>query len=765
MSSLAPTRVRARVEGIVQGVGFRPFVHRLAREEGLSGWVRNDARGVLLEVEGEAVEVERFLGRLAQEPPSLAMIERVRAEPRSPIGRAGFQILPSLGAGEPAALVSPDVAPCHECLAELFDPVDRRYRYPFINCTNCGPRFTIVRGVPYDRGRTTMAGFTMCATCLREYEDPASRRFHAQPNACPTCGPSLSLIDRSGRSLVCEQPLDAATAALLAGQILALKGVGGYHLACRADDEQAASELRRRKGREHKSFALMAGSLAALRGLVHLTALEEELLGARERPILLARRRSGAQVADSVAPRSPELGVMLPSSPLHHLLLADVATTLVMTSGNLSDEPTIHRDGEAQERLVGVADLTLAHDRPIHTRADDSVLASRSCGSGRPLMFRRSRGYAPVGLALPGARPLLACGAELKSTFCLAKGGRAWVGPHVGDLKNWETLRSFRAGIAHFEELFSVRPELIAHDLHPDYLSTAYALQRDGVDLLAVQHHHAHLAACLAEHGEHGPAIGAIYDGAGLGSDGAIWGGELLVGDLRAVERAGHLVPVRLPGGDAAAREPWRMACAWLLAAFERELPPPRRIAGSIGRKRWQQVTELACSGTSSPITTSMGRLFDAVAALCGIATAVREEGRAAMELEWAAARDEHGAYPLPIVEAETLQLDARETVRAILADLGAGAGIATVSARFHNGLSDATAAAVSLLAERRGVETAVLAGGVFQNRLLLRRTAESLASAGLRVLLPHQLPPNDGAIAYGQAAVAAMTVAGHERD
>jgi hydrogenase maturation protein HypF len=768
MSSLASTRVRAHVEGIVQGVGFRPFVHRLAREQGLSGWVRNDARGVLLEVEGEAGEVQRFLGRLAQEPPALAMIERVRAEPRSPMGQAGFQILPSRRAGEAAAPVSPDVAPCRECLAELFDPADRRYRYPFINCTNCGPRFTIVRGVPYDRARTTMASFAMCAACLGEYEDPTSRRFHAQPNACPACGPSLSLIDRSGRSLAVEQPLATATAALLGGWILALKGVGGYHLACRADDEAAASELRRRKGRDCKPFAVMARDVAALGGLVHLTPLGEGLLLGRERPILLARRRSGARIADSVAPRSPELGVMLPSSPLHHLLLADVGTTLVMTSGNLSDEPTVHRDGDALDRLARVADLTLVHDRPIHARADDSVLASLSRGSGRPLMLRRSRGYAPVSLALPGAgavRPLLACGAELKSAFCLAKGRRAWVGPHVGDLKNWETLRSFRAGIAHFEELFSVRPQLIAHDLHPDYLSTAYALQREEVELLAVQHHHAHLAACLAEHGERGPAIGAIYDGAGLGSDGSIWGGELLVGDLRGAERAGHLVPVRLPGGDAAAREPWRMACAWLLAAFGRELPPPRRIADRIGRKRWAQVTELAHSGTSSPLTTSVGRLFDAVAAMCGIATAVREEGRAAMELEWAAAGDERGAYPLPIVEGEALQLDARETVRAILADLRAGASTATVSARFHNGLSDATAAAVSLLAQRCGVGTAVLAGGVFQNRLLLERTAAGLTSAGLRVLVPMQLPPNDGAIAYGQAAVAAMTAARRDRD
>jgi hydrogenase maturation protein HypF len=761
MSAAAPERVRARVEGIVQGVGFRPFVHRLAREHALTGWVRNDARGVLLEVEGKKEEVERFLARLADEPPPLARVEWVRAEPRRATGEGGFQILASQRAGEHAALVSPDVAPCRDCLSEMFDPGDRRYLYPFINCTNCGPRFTIVRGVPYDRSRTTMASFAMCAACQSEYEDPSSRRFHAQPNACAACGPSLSLIDGAGRVLAAENPLAAATAALHAGGILAVKGVGGYHLACRADDELAVSELRRRKRREEKPFALMAMDLAAVRRLVHVSPLEEDLLDARERPIVLARRRPGACVADSVAPRSPDLGVMLPSTPLHHLLLADAATTLVMTSGNLCDEPIAHVDEEALERLAGVADLMLVHDRPIHMRADDSVLASLGSGSRRPLLLRRSRGYAPASLALAHpVAPLLACGGELKSTFCLAKDSRAWVGPHIGDLKNWETLRSFRAGIAHFERLFAVRPEVLAHDLHPDYLSTAYALQREGVKLVAVQHHHAHLAACLAEHGERGPAIGAIYDGAGLGSDGAIWGGELLVGDLRCAVRAGQLQPVRLPGGDAAVREPWRMACAWLLAAFEDEMPPPGRIAGRIERERWEQVTELARSGLSSPTTTSMGRLFDAVAALCGIRMTVREEGRAAMELEWAAAPDETGAYPLPVVEAGLLRLDARETVRAILADLRAGASTAAVSARFHNAVSDATAAAVSLLARRCDVGIAVLSGGVFQNRLLLRRTADSLARAGLRVLIPERLPPNDGAIAYGQAAVAAARLA-----
>ena len=788
MSTAALTRVRARVEGVVQGVGFRPFAHRLAGECSLSGWVRNDERGVLLEVEGAAGSVADFLERLAREAPPLAVVESVRAEPLRPTGEDGFSILDSNRTGEAAAaLVAPDTAPCDECVAELFDPSDRRYRYPFVNCTNCGPRFTIVRGVPYDRARTTMAAFAMCAACRAEYDDPAGRRFHAQPNACPRCGPRARLIDLAGETLPADDPLRAAAAALLAGQIVAVKGLGGYHLACRADDERAVAELRRRKRREEKAFALMAGDVATAGELVHLSAFEEDLLTGRERPLVIARRRPGACVAESVAPGSPELGVMLPSTPLHHLLLTDAGVTLVMTSGNVSDEPIAYRDEEALERLRAIADVLLVHDRPIQARTDDSIVrslgasslgaGSTGAGSTRPLMLRRSRGYVPASLPLPiSAPPLLACGAELKSTFCLARGSRAWVGPHIGDLKNWETLRAFRDGVAHFEALFAIAPEAIAHDLHPDYLSSDYALERESatpdaghVTLSAVQHHHAHMAACLAEHGERGPAIGAIYDGAGLGSDGTVWGGELLAGDLERFERVGHLQPVRLPGGDAAAREPWRMACAWLLAAHDEEaMLPPRQIAARVDRARWEQVTELARSGTASPITTSVGRLFDAVAALCGIRMSVRDEGRAAMDLEAAAtsaaADGERGAYPLPVVDGEMLRLDARETVRAIVADLAAGTPVAVVSARFHNGLADATASAVSLAAQRRDVGTAVLSGGVFQNRLLLTRTAQALERAGLRVLIPRALPPNDGGISYGQAAVAAARLAAPTR-
>ncbi len=804
MSTIARTRVRARVAGVVQGVGFRPFVHRLASEHALSGWVRNDERGVLLEVEGEAETVERFLARLSSEPPPLAVVERVRVERLEPAGREGFRILPSGGAGEPAkpdgaaapadplpnsepaapaALVSADVAPCEDCLAELFDPGDRRHRYPFINCTDCGPRFTIVRGVPYDRARTTMSAFDMCAACSAEYEDPASRRFHAQPNACPACGPTLRLIERGGHAKVLDRARDGATprgegaptgedalagavAALAAGRIVAVKGLGGHHLACRAGDERAVAQLRARKGREEKPFALMAADLAAASALVELTAAERELMSSPERPIVIARRRDDAPVAEAVAPGAPDLGVMLPSTPLHHLLLADTRATLVMTSGNASAEPIAYRDEEALARLGTVADALLVHDRPIEVRVDDSIVRSLDGCGGRPMMLRRSRGHAPRSLKLPlQAPPMLACGAELKSTFCVASGSRAWVSQHIGDLRNWETLRSFREGVEHFQALFAVAPEVVAHDLHPDYLSTGYALAREDVELVGVQHHHAHMAAVLAEHGERGRAIGAIYDGSGLGSDGTVWGGELLVGDLAHAERVGHLHPVRLPGGDAAVREPWRMACAWLLAAFDGEAALPASMVGRVDAERWEQAAELARRGTSSPITSSVGRLFDAVAALCGIRMTVRDEGRAAIELEAAATcapASDRNAYPLPVVEdRQILQLDARETVRAIVDDLAAGVSPAEVSSRFHNSLANATARALSLLAQREGVRTVVLSGGVFQNRLLLERCTARLRQSGLRVLIPRELPPNDGAISYGQVAVASAAAEG----
>jgi hydrogenase maturation protein HypF len=756
------SRVRIRVTGTVQGVGFRPYVHRLAGRLGLDGWVLNDELGVLVEVQGPGPAVERFVERLPVEAPPLAAVEAVAAEEiPAGDGERGFRILESTRSGEPEALVSPDTATCEDCLRELFDPADRRHRYPFINCTNCGPRFTIVRDVPYDRPLTTMAGFEMCDRCRAEYDDPADRRFHAQPNACPDCGPALRLLSADGRPLRVNDPLRAAVEALRAGLIVAVKGLGGWHLACDAADERAVAELRARKHREEKPFALMAPDLAAARSLVDLSPAEEELLSGRERPIVVARRRPGAAVASAVAPARPDLGVMLAYSPLHHLLLADAATTLVMTSGNVSDEPIAYEDGDAARRLRGIADRFLSHDRPIHMRTDDSVLRSTAAG---PVFLRRSRGYVPSSVVLPleCRAPLLACGAELKNTFCVAKGRRAWVGHHIGDLQNWETLRSFREGIEHFERLFAVRPELVVHDLHPDYLSTRYALERSGVELLGVQHHHAHLAACLAEHGERGRAVGAIFDGTGYGVDGSIWGGELLVGDLRGFERLGSLHPVPMPGGDRAVREPWRMACAWLAAALDRDEPPlPPALAGGVDPERWRQVAELARSGVASPVTTSVGRLFDAVAAMCGVRTRVTFEGQAAAELEAGARPDERRSYDIPVVDdgAGRLELDAREIVRAAWADVVAGVPAPVVAGRFHNGLADGTAAASVRLAERAGVETVVVSGGVFQNRLLLERTVTRLSAAGLRVLVPERLSPNDGGISYGQAAVGAAAM------
>jgi len=764
-------RLRLRVGGVVQGVGFRPHVHRLATEEGLAGHVYNDERGVVIEVEGGSAGLDRFRSRLRDEPPALARIEGVREEEIEPVGERCFEIAPSRAGGAADALVSADTATCADCLAELRDAADRRYRYPFANCTNCGPRFTIVRDVPYDRPATTMAGFPICARCRAEYEDPADRRFHAEPNACPDCGPRAELRDGGTWSVLADpaagDPIEATARALLAGRIVAVKGIGGYHLAARADDEAAVAALRSRKHREDKPFAVLVASLDAARALVELTGADERHLTGPRRPIVVARARPGAPIAPSVAPASADLGVMLPYSPLHHLLAGDAGVPLVLTSGNVSDEPIAFEDDDARERLAAIADLFLLHDRPIHVRTDDSVLRTLDPDvRAEPLLIRRSRGYVPEALELPAdAPPLLATGAELKSTFCVARGRRAWVSHHIGDLRNFETLSAFRSGVAHFERLFAVAPRLVAHDLHPDYLSTRFALERDDLEPLAVQHHHAHLAAALAEHGQRGPAVGAIFDGAGHGPDGTVWGGELLVGALDGYERAGSLFPVRLPGGDAATREPWRMACAWLAAALGRDDPPlPATLSGQVGETHWERVAELVRSGVSAPITSSIGRLFDAVAAIVGIRHAVNHEGQAAAELEGAADRDEAlgAGYEIPLTGGDDVPLliDAREAIRAVAADAGRGVPVAAISGRFHAGLAVATARALSRIASDRGLDRVVLSGGAFQNRLLIERAWRELEAVGLEVLAPVALPPNDGGISYGQAAIAATTTA-----
>jgi len=779
-----------RVDGVVQGVGFRPAVFLLAEELGLSGFVLNDARGVLIEVEGPPEAVTRFVDELPGRAPPLARIEGLGVADVPVVGGGGFTIRPSPLGGAPEALVSPDTATCADCLHELLDPADRRHRYPFINCTNCGPRFTIVEGVPYDRSRTTMAGFVMCSRCQAEYDDPRNRRFHAQPNACPDCGPRARLVGAeaagaasSGRFTSVKEanrPLDAvaAAAALLRdGAIVAVKGIGGYHLACLAGDEQAVATLRARKHREDKPFAVLVADVDAARALVVLGDDEAALLTSPARPIVLARRsiegvdathsidqRRGSDVAAAVAPGLRELGVVLPYTPLHHLLARDVGAPLVLTSGNVSDEPIAFRDEDAHDRLASIADAFLVHDRPIHTRTDDSVAR---VVRGAPMVLRRSRGWVPDSLALPVAapRPILAVGAELKSTFCVAKGARAWVSHHIGDLSNAETLASFRLGVADFQRLFDVHPEVVAHDLHPDLLSTGEALARDGVQLVGVQHHHAHLGACLAEHGRTGPAVGAIYDGVGLGSDGTAWGGELLVGDLCGFERVGALLPVALPGGDRAARQPWRMACAWLVAAGASEDVPPAVLTGRVETATWRAVQRLCLSGFQAPPTTSMGRLFDAVAALCGLHPVSTHEGQAAIALEAAADPAERESYELPLADATAAEpgaprwtLDARPTVLAVAADIAAGVGVGVVSTRFHAAVATATATACEHAAQEAGLATVVLSGGVFQNRRLLEATGAELERRGLEVLVPRRIPPNDGGISFGQAAIAAAT-------
>jgi hydrogenase maturation protein HypF len=605
-----------------------------------------------------------------------------------------------------------------------------------------------------------MASFAMCPDCAREYHDPADRRFHAQPVCCPACGPSLALVDREGRPAGGE-PLAGAAARLLAGAVVAVKGLGGYHLAADAASGPAVAALRARKHREDKPFAVMVADLAGARALCAVDPAEEAMLASPRRPIvLLARRLSEgrAAVAPSVAPQNRSLGVMLPYTPLHHLLLATVGRPIVLTSGNVSDEPIVHLDAEALERLAGIADWFLVHDRPIHVRADDSVVRAFR---GRELPLRRSRGFAPqpLGLPWPFPRHVLACGAELKHTFCLAKDGRAFVSHHVGDLENYETFRSFTEGVEHFRRLFAVEPEVVAHDLHPEYLSTKYAVELDGVELEGVQHHHAHVAACLADNGEPGPVIGVAFDGLGFGADGTIWGGELLVADLEGFRRAGHLEVVPMPGGAAAIREPWRMAAAWLDAALGGRVPERLAVVGR-NLDRWERVVALARSGTASPATSSAGRLFDAVAAILGVRDAVNYEGQAAVELEQLADPGEPGAYPARVAGAggdgAPLRLAGTDLVRAAVEELEAGVAAPLVAARFHNGLAGLTVAACRALRDATGLETAALSGGVFQNLLLLERTVAGLEQAGFRVLVHSRVPPNDGGISLGQAAVAA---------
>ena len=753
------SRIRVEITGIVQGVGFRPFVFRLAGKHGISGWVRNTPAGVVLEGEGTANALAAFLQGLEQETPPLAVISSIRSTPLPPVGDTGFQILPS-EAGENLIQIAPDGDVCGDCLEELFAPADRRYLYPFINCTNCGPRYSIITGIPYDRPLTTMARFTMCDACRTEYEDPANRRFHAQPIACPDCGPHLRLVDGTGRPLASSgaSALDTVVAMLRAGKILAIKGLGGYHLAADPFNDGTVEELRRRKNRDEKPFALMAPTVEAVRRLAECDRLEERLLEGVERPIVLLRKREDAAVSPIVAPANGYLGMMLPSTPLHHLLLRDTFDALIMTSGNRADEPILYRDEEALRSLADIADAFLTHDREIFSRSDDSVIR---VFQGNPLFLRRSRGYVPRAVTLPAAQgKILALGGELKSAICLTRGDRAFLSQHIGDLKNSATYRSLVETAAHLAGILEIAPEAVAHDLHPDYLSTVFAGEQGPVRKIPVQHHHAHMASCMAENRLECEVIGVIFDGAGFGPDGGIWGGEFLLGSYGYCRRQGHFREVPMPGGDAASREPYRMALAYLFdiypdTVFDLPLPCLEKITTG-ERKLFRS---MLAKGINSPLTSSCGRLFDAAAALMGLRFVNTYEGQGAIELEGVA---ERGAsswnYPYAVSCTGAgccFNVDFRLTIDAILADLAAEVSRPVMARRFHDTLAAAAADACIRIRRDSGTSRVVLSGGVFQNKLLTERLHNLLIEQGFQVYTHRLVPPNDGGLALGQAVIA----------
>lgn len=766
-------RLQIRITGIVQGVGFRPHLFALAAKHAVTGRVLNDGHGVALEVEGETKALENFLAECRTAPPPLARIETVEcADAGAPVGLTEFIIAESQHSEQHKfTLLAPDVATCDDCLRELFDPHDRRFQYPFINCTNCGPRFTIIEDVPYDRARTTMSSFPMCADCAREYHDPRSRRFHAQPNACAVCGPAVRSTGNSRNEL--KEPsrfrlkaglqtdaLEQATEWLQRGDIVAIKGIGGYHLACHALNDEAVRRLRARKVREDKPFALMAASIEAIRQFCAVSEAEAQLLQSPARPIVLLRKLSaaGESISQAVAPHQHYLGFMLPYAPLHHLLLARLAGPLVMTSGNVSDEPIAYRDDDAIERLPSIADHFLTHDREIHTRCDDSVAR---VFRDRSMVLRHSRGYAPEPIKMRRgfARQILACGAELKNTFCLTRDNYAFQSPHIGDLENAETLRSFTEGIEHFTRLFYLRPEVIAYDLHPEYLSTKYALSLpDNLLKIGVQHHHAHIISCLADNDaldSDEPVIGVAFDGMGYGADGALWGGEFLLATPTHFERFAHLQYQPLPGGARAVREPWRMAAVFLRDAFgddlaALEIPFTKRIEQS----SWRVLRQMITAKFNCPPTSSMGRLFDAVASLIGVRDVARYEGQAAIELEMLAESGGEDVAPYEFAYDGDI-IKPAPVIQAIITDILQEVAPPVIAVKFHRAVARMIVSVARRLRAERGLPRIALSGGVFQNLLLLEQTVSLLEAEGFEVFTHSRVPPNDGGIALGQAVVA----------
>jgi hydrogenase maturation protein HypF len=775
-------RRRIVIQGIVQGVGFRPFVYGEALQRNLVGFVLNDSRGVTIEVEGTSELLNGFQHALREKAPPLARIDTLIAEPISPCYDTAFTIAQSQAGAERHALISPDSVTCDDCLHELFDPGDRRFHYPFINCTNCGPRFTIIQDVPYDRDKTTMDVFQMCPACQAEYDDPRNRRFHAQPNACPVCGPSVCLLNgiegAINRAPTAQNadPIIAAAQQLATGVILAIKGLGGYHLVCDALNVESVQRLRQRKHREAKPFALMVPDLETARRLCQVSDAEAILLQSHQRPIVLLSRRSDCPVAPDVAPVYDTLGIMLPYTPLHHLLLRAFTKfietggtgrlpVLVMTSGNLSDEPIAYKDDDARQRLTSIAEGLLIHNRDIHMRCDDSVTR---IAAGDKQIFRRSRGYAPesILMSFDFPAPLLACGGHLKNTFCLGKGRQAFVSHHIGDLENLETLTSFREGIEHFKRLFDIHPEVVAYDLHPEYLATKYALDTNIPQKIGVQHHHAHIASVLTEHGLQEPVIGIAADGTGYGTDGAVWGCEVMIADFLGFERLAHLDYVPIPGGEQAVRQPWRMAAVYLAQAYGddfMELDVP--FVHQLDRSKWHALAQMIARGINSPPTSSLGRLFDAVAALVGLRSEVFYEGQAAIELEMLAREQQEDIYkgqsdiyPFSIRMRDQMpaRLDVAPMFRAIVSNIQQGVPISQIADCFHRSIAELLATACFGARKQTGLDIVALSGGVFQNRLLLEQLVSRLEKMTFRVYVNRRVPPNDGGISLGQIAVAA---------
>lgn len=739
-------------------MGFRPWIWRLAHEAGICGRVSNDSRGVTIDAFGSEKALERFLNGIRTAPPPAAEVRDLTWNSIPPEEASEFVIVASR-AGEGLEIsIPPDLATCGDCLREVFDPSNRRYRYPFTNCTNCGPRFTIALEVPYDRPATTMAVFPMCSLCREEYENPADRRFHAQPNACPECGPTLRALSADGEPIGWTDTIRGAAQLLGAGLIVAIKGLGGFHLACDATSSEAVARLRRRKRREERPFAVMVRDLDAAEAFARVSPAERNLLSSTERPIVLLARKEGSAIAPEVAPDTPLVGLMLPYSPLHHLLLAEAGRPLVMTSGNLSEEPIACGNAEAIARLSRIADGFLVHDRKIESRCDDSVVRVIA---GHPTVLRRSKGWVPrsIPVAVPFPEPVLGCGGHLKNTFCIGLDGAAYLGPHIGDLENLETLAAYEEAIGRLEKFLKVRPEVIAHDAHPGYVSTVYARETRTGRKVAVQHHHAHIVSAIAEHRLAGPVLGVAYDGTGYGDDGTAWGGEVMRTDMDTCDRLGTFRPIALPGGETAIREVWRIALAMLFDAYPEGAPVSRMpLFRGIDPHHLAVVEQMLASGVSCPRARGVGRYFDGFGALFLERPVSRYEGQVATAWNCVAAEGERGAYPFLLdSEKNPAELDLRPAVRAAVEDFLGGRGPAAISARFHETLARGTGALVRHVAEKTGPLPIVLTGGCFQNDLFARRVVEDLN--GMSVFLHANVPPGDGGLALGQALVASAAV------